>query len=321
MNKERIGEFDLLKGLGILAMIAGHRLESMETAVAWIHTFHMPLFVIISGYLFRERSLTDFLRRSSKRLLLPLAVVLLVAGLFDDPSGQFREAVLRSDPPLWVVWFLPALFVVQLESNWLLRRWWGVLTGLLLAVAAALFYGRVPLPLCLWQGLFMFPFFALGHACARYGWLTLLQGRRQEVRLFVAATLVWLLAFACQSSVLRLAVCQPSLWLVGDVVMSAAACLSLFLLCRWLMLSGWAPLCVRALRWLGVMSMVILCLHAIDHHILVGFPWVGAYWNHTQCLGDHAWGVGYLTLEIPLLILLAHGVARVKPLRYVFGLE
>lgn len=319
--RARIDEFDILRGIGIVCMIIAHRLPGVDWLYEWIHTFHMPLFVFISGYLFKLRDGWDFLSRSVKRLLLPFVVVCFVAFYFNEPSGNFKEAMLYSNPPLWVVWFLPALFVVQVEANWLLRKGWTPLLGIVLSVVAMFGYKICPFPLYVWQGLFMFPFFVLGHFCARFQWLSLLRQTRTQTYVFGFSLIVWFVAFFIEPSMLRLAVCQSGLWFFGDVIMSVSACLALFLLCRWLMSLQFAKQIVVFLRWMGNMSMPIMCLHAIDHHLLVGFPWTGIFWNYTSFLGEYAFGIGYLLLEIPVLILLALGISHVKPLRYIFGLE
>jgi len=321
MQRDRIIEFDIMKGIGILAMMIGHRMVSCDALVEGIHTFHMPLFVFISGYLFKIRSFKDLLFRLSKRLLLPFALVCIVFGSFNEPDNAFINALFRSDPPLWVVWFLPALFVVQFLSNWAFQQRWRMIVVFVLSLSSMFLYWQVPLPFYIWQGLFMFPFFALGYFLAQHDAVDYLNSRGTSLLLAVVSLAVWVVSFLVEPRMLRLAVCQANWFLLGDVVISAAACVVVFLLCR--MIAGFK--CTRNLSswlvWMGKMSMVMLCLHALDHHLLVGFPWIGAFWTYTSFLGEHAWDVGYLFIEIPLVIGLACMVARIKPLRFVFGLE
>ncbi len=59
---------DILKGIGILAVIVGH-LTSFGRQ--FIFSFHMPLFFIVSGYLFSSKPLKASLKSDFKRLVLP----------------------------------------------------------------------------------------------------------------------------------------------------------------------------------------------------------------------------------------------------------
>lgn len=55
MGKERIEYIDIAKGTGIILMVLGHIpafSNNYKFAYKFIYAFHMPLFFIISGYLF-----------------------------------------------------------------------------------------------------------------------------------------------------------------------------------------------------------------------------------------------------------------------------
>lgn len=64
MNKNsRIVEFDILKGVGIICVIAGHVAQNYDNQkiMQIFYSFHMPLFFIISGYFVSTRkSIKDF---------------------------------------------------------------------------------------------------------------------------------------------------------------------------------------------------------------------------------------------------------------------
>ena len=66
MNGKRIGEIDYLKCVCILLMIAFHLVffsEKYPLAKQWVYTFHMPVFLILSGYLMQiEKRPSEFLR-------------------------------------------------------------------------------------------------------------------------------------------------------------------------------------------------------------------------------------------------------------------
>lgn len=322
MAKERIAEFDLMKGLGILLMVVCHRLPEVTSLYDWIHTFHMPLFVFISGYLFRPRSFRQLVERSAKRLLLPFSVVFLLFLLADGNSRTLHvQSLLSSNPPLWVVWFLPSLFVTQILAGFTFGHRSLQLVALLFGLGATFLFESLQLPFYLWQGCFMYPFFWVGSQLSQHHCLASLDNRPRAILLVVVSVLVWGIAFLFESGPLRLAVCRANWWVAGDIVVALAACLVLFLVCRLIAQQQMFRWLKISLSWIGGMSMVVMCLHALDHFLLSGFPWVGVYWRYASFLGSHAWGVGYLAVEIPLLAVLTWVVVHVKPLRIVFGVE
>ena len=50
LTKKRLNYLDYAKGIGILLVVLGHIYNN--SVKLWIYSFHMPLFFIISGYLY-----------------------------------------------------------------------------------------------------------------------------------------------------------------------------------------------------------------------------------------------------------------------------
>ena len=55
MNNKRIEWLDIAKGIGILLVILGHCLNINQRSFHLIFTFHMPLFFLLSGYVFKDK--------------------------------------------------------------------------------------------------------------------------------------------------------------------------------------------------------------------------------------------------------------------------
>ncbi|MEG2427734.1 MAG: acyltransferase family protein [Clostridium sp.] len=55
-NASRSGYWDMVKGLGIIAIVLGH---SCYFAVAFVYLFHLALFFFVSGYLYSEKKYGD----------------------------------------------------------------------------------------------------------------------------------------------------------------------------------------------------------------------------------------------------------------------
>ena len=71
---KRIGYIDVMKGIAILSVLVGHfiTLRSVGTAI-W--SFHMPLFVFISGYFYKQQEFRGLLKRNLKNYMFPYVIV------------------------------------------------------------------------------------------------------------------------------------------------------------------------------------------------------------------------------------------------------
>lgn len=130
-----------LQIFGILLVVIGHSLYQHEDCFLheWIYSFHMPLFMFISGYLFKYGlnkkaiSLSDihlcggngFVVKKIKRLLVPYIVIstfaffpkVLLSGFAARPIDASWESwgrmlVYPWDNAIIFFWFLPTLFLI-----------------------------------------------------------------------------------------------------------------------------------------------------------------------------------------------------------------
>lgn len=260
---ERIGWLDTARGIGIVAVVAGH-VTSDPAVWAAMFRFHMPLFFMLSGMVFTPGALADVAHRRARTLLLPYAMWLVIlAGLdvlvafaaghamylpWGRPAAALARMLLGGTflvGPFGVFWFVTCLYVVQLIGTVILRRPLRqvlVMATLLLAVAHVI--PRMPNP---W-GLVSVPiatFFFLAGALHRrhaeaLGW-----------PLTVIALAVGLLAIVSRPLDLKIAE-------VGTPVLSIVAALGLCHLI--LTVAKWAPI-VSPIAALGRASLVIMYAH------------------------------------------------------------
>ncbi|WP_051877224.1 acyltransferase family protein [Streptomyces natalensis] len=137
--------FDNAKYLAVVLVAMGHTWEPLthggRAAMALymtVYTFHIPAFILISGYFSRG---FDFSPAKLKRLITSVAVPYLVFEIL----YTFFQRWLQDDPnepisltnPYYLDWFLAALFVWRLTTPiWKLVRW-PVPLALVIAVLAA----------------------------------------------------------------------------------------------------------------------------------------------------------------------------------------
>ena len=120
--KARIEYIDLLRCIGIILMIMGHT-GFGSVFSKWIHCFHMPMFFIISGYMYKEMPLSKLVLRRSKSLLIPYfvfglihcAIYFAVYG-FDTKVlfSFFWENTNGNMPIAGALWFLTAMFCTEI---------------------------------------------------------------------------------------------------------------------------------------------------------------------------------------------------------------
>ncbi len=85
----REGWIDYLKGLGIILMIIGHT-SINQPFIKWIYGFHMPLFYMLSGYLFNRgkwfaKDYGSFLKARAKSYLVSYLIWCIICFVINIP--------------------------------------------------------------------------------------------------------------------------------------------------------------------------------------------------------------------------------------------
>lgn len=128
MSQNRDTSFDLLKGFLIILVIVGHAIQFIfgyDLPELWerpefniIYTFHMPLFIFVSGYFFKsslKRGCVGMLKGKFRRLLLPAliysaVITLLYVLITSDTHPQLKFIYQQSK----TYWYLICVFFLTL---------------------------------------------------------------------------------------------------------------------------------------------------------------------------------------------------------------
>ncbi|WJF90907.1 acyltransferase family protein [Paraburkholderia bonniea] len=129
-TSQRIDYVDAMKGVGIILVVFGHMLINGQDWISdrifdYIYLFHMPLFFFISGFLFkpeRHPFLLPFAAARFRSIILPyLIFTFFSVALFLPQAHRVTPIMLdiimakRQQMPFnEALWFLPALFVVEI---------------------------------------------------------------------------------------------------------------------------------------------------------------------------------------------------------------
>lgn len=138
-------KISFLQTFGIILVVLGHTGSNSETIPylsKWIYSFHMLLFIFISGYLLKfttegrigDIQLNTFVIKKFKRLIIPYFLISSLAYVPKYLLGKFalrplelsiKDYILNMlypwDNPIIFFWFLPTIFLIMLLTIVLYR--------------------------------------------------------------------------------------------------------------------------------------------------------------------------------------------------------
>jgi fucose 4-O-acetylase-like acetyltransferase len=164
--RQRVAYLDNAKYWVMLLVVIGHfltRLRGIDAArglYAWIYAFHMPFFILISGYTAR-RYVGD--ARQIKRMVSTLIIPYLIV----ETTMQIITHYFQGDPkhfqilsPQWLAWFIVALVIWRLTTPiWRALRY-PIATSIAISLLVGLFH--VPNTLAFAKVLGFLPFYVVG---------------------------------------------------------------------------------------------------------------------------------------------------------------
>lgn len=142
---------DSAKGIGVILVVVGHLLYNSDLPLLnkLIYSFHVPLFFILSGYVQKEISGVNYLKRRARKLLVPFFLYTIIGlpiwgyliikhggTIVDVFTDAFYVNGVISNNPLW---FLIVLFEISfiIFAFDVPRR--NLLTQLMIYILAVLF--------------------------------------------------------------------------------------------------------------------------------------------------------------------------------------
>ena len=192
--KERVAYLDNARYWVMLLVVIGHSLtqfgsiESARAVYVWIYAFHMPFFVLISGYTAR-RYMGDArqVRRMVSTLVVPYLIVETSLQLITRHYGEGPDPMLILSPQ-WLAWFLAALFVWRITTPIWRALKYPITTSIIISLTVGLF--ELPNVLALPKILGFLPFWVIGLHMSRE-WFE----RLTERPIRIASAIVLIVAF------------------------------------------------------------------------------------------------------------------------------
>ena len=304
MGKVRIQWIDIARALAMLSVIVGHSLyvdmgQGMFTGTAsvkgfielfgrMIYAFHMPIFFILSGYLFRKKSYSREAKGALWNLILPylttcgLMIVLeLITNrlsiFFLKPYlSSFRDTFVASlygvglkptmpislnVAPIGAIWFLPAMAIAVQIFNLVITKTEHstyksanrIFLLLVLALIGKLVSSYWLLPFSINAALFSLIFLYIGYLFKEEDYLKNISSMAITLGIFV-----WVLD-AFGQTFLLVSVSFPDTLLA--IVGAVGASLVVFKIAQFLDRGNWIS---NGLAFIGRNSIIILCFHIVD---------------------------------------------------------
>ncbi|MCT2195201.1 acyltransferase family protein [Paenibacillus sp. p3-SID1389] len=168
---ERDYYFDNVKLLLIILVVVGHIIIPLNSGVTFkplftlIYSFHMPLFIFISGYFSKNIGSDNYGKRIIANLLIPYLIFETLYSLFDyylitDNQEKLTFTYLT---PYWIMWFLVSMICWKLVLPYTAKiKPWISLTLTIIAGIAIGYAGDVAYYGSISRTIAFFPFFISG---------------------------------------------------------------------------------------------------------------------------------------------------------------
>lgn len=186
VDKEKHNQFiDFTKGIAIFLMILGHCIQYLLSSTQlnvyenwlfkFIYSFHMPLFMLISGYLFyysfNKRDFSSLISRRSKPLLFSIVFCglfnyYITTGLYGVLSGDLGVLVSGAWlPSLFDLWFLWSVLIASFIVALICKYVKNIHVQIILITILAGFFVIIP---GVNLHIFVYPYFVIGFYFAKY---------------------------------------------------------------------------------------------------------------------------------------------------------
>lgn len=321
MVEMRDQTFDLMKCVGIVAVLCGHLVHG---AGHYVESFHMPLFFLISGFFYKEREIRESLIKDAKRLLVPYAIVafimigwklledgvsiksfiLLVASYILGFVGDKQFHGMHFTGVL-VMWFLMALFLAKNLYNVLQIKYRNKIVLCILCFTLAgigiTLRGIANWPFNICQALTAMPYLFVGNF---YGEITQKQsvcvgGGRENFA--ICSVAIWVIAILFSAE--DMSACYYQIYPL-DFFAGVLATYVIYLACS--RIAKWKnKRIVGAFAFVGGNSLFVMCFHDIE--------WQIGIWRRINVINAHfVSGVLHVVFVLLLSCVSIWGIKKLK---------
>ncbi len=300
-DTSRIEWIDIAKGFGILMMVWGHTSHNQLTHCFYF--FHMPLFVLLSGYVLNVKSTySSFLFKKIKSLLFPYAMFFIISFFFEwlyeflfykghpiMPAFGYRAVEL-----IWPtfgaglaggLWFLIALFWLSVVLGGITRLncsiW--IVFAFSVSLNLVVYVYRPKLPFFVAQGALLSPFFTFGYLIRQIDISRLLDNSRLNAFLLIIFGGILAVSTLCVPRIDYYEISFNGVWGI-EMALGLIGSFAVINLCK--LLEGHFGTLEYAMIYLGKTSLWILGLHGTFlRYVRVISRYLPDYFQNIFCFG------------------------------------
>lgn len=218
IKSKRYYFIDYAKAFGIILICIGHFLEHGLAVKTALYSFHVPVFFVIAGFLFKSdvESPARYINKTARRVLVPYCCWFLLSALRYLPSMSLtRIKALVLDFIMWdgltlwndPIWFIPVYFIAITAFClllYLLRQSCGKVRNFIVCTVAVLCFaceiicdiaGLRFVPLGFNKAIMMLGYICIGYLLRRV--FELLECAEYQSKRKVLASVISLVVFAC----------------------------------------------------------------------------------------------------------------------------
>ncbi len=326
----RDSTFDVMKGIGIIAMIIGHSHVPMVIK-DFIFAWHMPLFFIVSGYFYKPSQIKEHVKKNFRSLVVPYLVTAILMFLLCLLKNSFHETniinpllgivvasgskglPMLGDYYVGAIWFLLALFWCRITYNIINQKISQPLQGIVIlsvAILSTYIATKIYIPTNLLQGISAMVFFYIGNLFRKrdlfhvqLNWLILAIGILAMIATMTTSE---------DDYPMSMVRCYYGYYPVNVI----ASCFCTYFIYRFILYMG-ENISSKILSLLGSLSMLILCIHIIDLNFDCWYNFNKVFLHLEGGFNKLVSLIWHLTFAILLSVFLAKN----KVVRSIFGLK
>lgn len=291
MAKKRIDWIDIARCIAILSVVIGHTMAGLNGTYLYnvIYLYSLPVFFVLSGYLYHQKGYKKLLLNDVKFLLIPYLAVNLIklvilfsiknhvgTGILTINLHTFQSLMiatlygygmkLRNFPSVNAIWFLVAMFVANQIFNAVMRIdyrshklfWQGMQAVVLTSVGFAIAH-VYELPFSINSALIAQVFLYFGYLMHQKDLLSELKGKY-----YIALAGAWLFVASLGTFYMASAKAPNELMaVIGSI--SASLCIIKFsiVINDYLQVHNLLRF-KKLMLFIGAQSLTVLCFHLLD---------------------------------------------------------
>lgn len=331
----RLKYLDIARGVAMIMVIMGHIIQPdiMGNSLRYyLFAVHLPLFLVISGILFKEKDFKIIFKKNVNKLLIPyfLGVVLMIAifiigyhqnisvfwhntvtgnlnsvtsiikAAFIVNGGDYYAFLPHFYTSIGAIWYLIGYFESSILFNTIIKlvksKWGQIATIIILAMLGYIIGSYTALPFQILSAFVMLPFLGAGYYTKEY-WLDF-NGDNSKIDflLIMIGAMFWYLSG--RSGILLLVSAQATQGPLLGILGGAMGSFAILTIIRKLEIVNFISFGIPILVKMGKNSLMMMVVHTLDLRVFpVSFSIMGIMDNF---ISDDKLTV-YLTMIVAIL--------------------